>query len=243
MLKVGYSKLRKYRFAEFNNSKHPLMPRKIDEDEYIEINFIDSGSTFNVSLIYLIENEELLAIKKPHETDENTQKLVQREIRNYTNINHRLSPKLYNFSEEEKLTIIFQLLSFINYLHSHEHHFIYRDLKPSNIMIDENKTVVIIDFDRIITKKGQENNESNTINFASVFCAPEISLANFDEKCDIYSIGQMIYYLLNEETPNLSTTTNFKFDEISEIYKKCTNIKPEQRPSIRELIDYFCHFV
>lgn len=30
---------------------------------------------------------------------------------------------------------------------------IYRDLKPNNVMIDENKTAVLIDFDRLIEKK------------------------------------------------------------------------------------------
>ena len=53
--------------------------------------------------------------------------------------------KEYHFSVEEKYTIILQIMLSIVFLHLNG--YIYRDLKPSNIMIDSNKTAILIDFD------------------------------------------------------------------------------------------------
>ena len=47
----------------------------------------------------------------------------------------------------EIITMIFELMHAIKYLHDSD--LIYRDLKPDNIMIDSDKTVILIDFDKI----------------------------------------------------------------------------------------------
>ena len=123
--------------------------------------------------MYHIEYEELFVIKKPNYSDHEVNKLKKREISNYLNMNHPLIPKFigktkYNgyliieyingdtlndinlseFSKEDKIKIIFELLLIIQYLHSKE--YVYRDLKPNNVIIDNNKTAILIDFDRMI---------------------------------------------------------------------------------------------
>ena len=47
----------------------------------------------------------------------------------------------------EIITMIFDLMHAIKYLHDCD--LIYRDLKPDNIMIDSDKTVILLDFDKI----------------------------------------------------------------------------------------------
>lgn len=90
--------------------------------------------------------------------------------------------------------IIIELMFIIDYLHQNE--FIYRDLKPDNIMIDNNKTAVLIDFDRMI-KFDDASNVKTTI-FTS-YTAPEVNELKFFEKCDIYSLGKIIKYLTNSD--------------------------------------------
>lgn len=51
-------------------------------------------------------------------------------------------------SYDDRINIIFEILIVIQCFH--ERHYIYRDLKPNNIMINENKMVVLIDLDRLI---------------------------------------------------------------------------------------------
>ena len=53
-----------------------------------------------------------------------------------------------HLTKDEKITILFELMITLEFLH--RNHFIYRDLKPNNVIIDKNKTIVLIDFDRMI---------------------------------------------------------------------------------------------
>ena len=126
----------------------------------------------------------------------------------------------------------------INYLH--EKKFIYRDLKPNNIMIDESKTVYIIDFDRMI----DNDNDQHTTDFSLTFAAPEINKNEFTDKNDIYSIGQMIYYIMCEKKYECEAQDNIyekygKNEHFVSIYKSCINVEANQRPSISDLLFEF----
>ena len=92
-------------------------------------------------------------------------------------------------SSEEKVKIILQLIKIFEFLHCN--HYIYRDLKPNNIMID--KEVVLIDFDQMIKYDSNFDDEFHTNQLNEGFTiAPEINTNDFSFECDIYSIGQTI---------------------------------------------------
>ncbi|KAK8838077.1 hypothetical protein M9Y10_036028 [Tritrichomonas musculus] len=102
-------------------------------------------------------------------------------------------------------------------------------------MIDQDKTVISIDFDRMIkTTNGSDDDEyEHTADFGSDFVAPEIGNGIVSDKCDIYSIGQMIKYII------ASNETNNNDSQIEEIYEMCTQENYKQRPSIDELFHLF----
>lgn len=91
-----------------------------------------------------------------------------------------------------------QLCELFGYLHGFKPQpIIYRDLKPSNVMIDEQDNIRLIDFG--IARKYREERIADTIQLGTVgFAAPEQYLnRQTDERTDLYTLGAMMYYLLS----------------------------------------------
>ncbi|GIP32673.1 serine/threonine-protein kinase [Paenibacillus sp. J2TS4] len=91
-----------------------------------------------------------------------------------------------------------QLCELFDYLHNFKPRpIIYRDLKPSNVMIDEQNNVRLIDFG--IARNYNEERTADTVQLGTVgFAAPEQFLnRQTDERTDLYTLGAMMYYLLS----------------------------------------------
>ena len=140
---------------------------------------------------------------------------------------------------DEKIKIIFEIILTISYLHNNG--FVYRDLKPNNIIIDNNKNAVLIDFDRMVLNDEINDEKQRTIDFNSIFAAPEINYGEVIFENDIYSIGQIIYFIINEKSPSHSKKTKIfeKNIEFRQIYYRCTSENIKNRPSISQLIEIF----
>lgn len=105
-----------------------------------------------------------------------------------------------NFSEKKAASIIHQIISAINHLHSKK--ITHRDLKPENIVFVETKTneifIKIIDFGTsIFFNDSPLKQEIGTIYYIS----PEVFKSNYNEKSDIWSCGVILYTLLSGHPP------------------------------------------
>jgi len=117
------------------------------------------------------------------------------------------------FKEDQVAYIAYQILSAVYFCHSSN--ILHRDLKPENILIESiNKNgyldVKLIDFG--IAKIFEKNKTENEIVGTSYYMAPEVLNGGHSEKCDLWSIGVIIYVLLNNQVP-------FEGDELEDIYK------------------------
>jgi serine/threonine protein kinase len=86
-----------------------------------------------------------------------------------------------------------QLCDLIHYLHSTNRPILYVDLKPDNIIL-AGMTLKLIDFGSAIYQDelGQSQNYYGTKGYA----APELYLqGQLDERCDVYGIGMLLYYM------------------------------------------------
>ena len=63
-----------------------------------------------------------------------------------------------------------------------------------------NNTIKIIDF-ASSTEFDRHNESLNTVIGTSYYTAPEVQDKHYDERCDVWSIGVILYILLSGKTP------------------------------------------
>ena len=106
------------------------------------------------------------------------------------------------FDEGKTAFIMNQLFKGILYCHTQK--VIHRDLKPENIMITKRENngclqIKIVDFGTAkIFEKGQS--QKNFVG-SSYYMAPEILNRKYNEKCDIWACGVIMYILLSGKPP------------------------------------------
>ena len=106
------------------------------------------------------------------------------------------------FNENYSAYVMFQILSAINYCHKMK--IIHRDLKPENILIIERDSngmprIKIADFGT--SKLVEKGHVQRKLVGSSYYIAPEVLKKHYDEKCDLWSCGVIMYILLSGRPP------------------------------------------
>ena len=123
--------------------------------------------------------------------------------------------KSKHFSEEQACKVMHQIFSGVNYCHKEG--ITHRDLKPENILIEEegsNFNIKLIDFGTSATVQVNEKLTKKT--GTSFYIAPEVLLGKYNEKCDVWSCGVIMYILLCGGPPFNGSTNNDIFFSILE---------------------------
>jgi calcium-dependent protein kinase len=150
-----------------------------------------------------------------------------------------------HLSENVGKYVMKQLLSAVAFCHKNG--IIHRDLKPENILLEEEEeakkeyfTIKVIDFGTSgKIKKGQKYNDVIGTPF---YIAPEVLKNKYDEKCDLWSCGVILYVMLCGEPPfygedddeiyNQILTTEVKFYQ-----KEWENISDDAKDLIKKLLN------
>ncbi len=103
--------------------------------------------------------------------------------------------------ESQVLDWAIQICTVLSYLHSRQPPIIFRDLKPSNVMVTLDGRVKLIDFG--IARTYKVGKLHDTISMGSEnYAAPEQwGQAQTDPRADIYSLGATMYHLLTNVPP------------------------------------------
>ena len=162
------------------------------------------------------------------------------------------------FDEVYSAYVMFQILSAINYCHGMK--IVHRDLKPENILIVERDKngmprIKIADFGT--SKMFEKGAVQRKLVGSSYYIAPEVLKKHYDEKCDIWSCGVIMYILLSGRPPfagdndreimdkvakgryDLETSP---FDSVSssskDLIKKLLVMDPKKRISAQEALNH-----
>jgi len=142
-----------------------------------------------------------------------------------------------------------QLCKALKYLHSLEPNpIIYRDMKPSNIILTGNGNLKLIDFG--IAREYKSQSEGDTVYIGTRgYAAPEqFGTGQTSAASDIYSLGITLHHLLtgkNPAEPPFGNKPIRYFDstlslEMEEIIQKCSMENASDRyRSVSELLDEF----
>ena len=142
-----------------------------------------------------------------------------------------------DYSERQLCVLFYQVFSGLVYLH--ENNIIHRDIKLENIMIsdiekdlqtkEEYFWIKIIDFGT--AKIFEKNKKEKTVIGSSYYIAPEVLKKKYNEKCDTWSIGVVLFMLItgiapfdgNNDKEIIKSIQKGKYDKNNKKLIKCSS--------------------
>ena len=158
------------------------------------------------------------------------------------------------YTEKECANIFKQILEAVNYLHAHG--VCHRDLKPENIMFStlaDDSSLKLIDFGLSRVLDGDKDTMKGAVG-TTFYMAPEVFTQKYNEKCDIWACGIILYIMLcgkppfysqdEEELKNkiCSMKYHFNYPEFKKVSQDAINliksilVGPEKRPSAADIL-------
>ena len=166
--------------------------------------FIDQAQRIEANEYFAREADTLAQLKHqaiPAITDRfelaNRHYLVMEYVEG-RNLEEELAARGEPLPEGLVIDIARQLCDVLAYLHGLVPPIIYRDMKPSNVMLNPNGRVVLVDFGIArLFKAARKGTMIGTLGFAP----PEQYQGQVDPRSDIYSLGATLHYVLTGRDP------------------------------------------
>ena len=145
------------------------------------------------------------------------------------------------FNSEATIEIAIQCCEVLEYLHELHPPVLYRDLKPSNLMLTPDGRIVFIDFGiaRISLPK-----DAATRVITAGYSPPEQYFGRPETRSDLYALGATLFHLLTGQRPKPITTSAPKsveanvMDSLDRLVQKLTGHNVEDRPASARQVRY-----
>jgi outer membrane protein assembly factor BamB/tRNA A-37 threonylcarbamoyl transferase component Bud32 len=138
-----------------------------------------------------------------------------------------------------------ELCDVLSFLHNHKpNQIIFRDMKPSNVMIDNHGHIMLVDFG--IAKQFQTGQKGTMIGTEG-YSPPEQYRGEATHLADIYALGATIHHLLTKKDPRLEPPFSFEerpisafnpdvSSEIEAVISRALSYEPKDRyPNVAEM--------
>lgn len=144
-------------------------------------------------------------------------------------------------SSEKVVCIAIHCCEVLDYLHNRQEPIIYRDLKPSNLMLTPDGQVIFIDFG--IARQFMPKEVATRVVTAG-YSPPEQYFGKPETRSDIYSLGATMSHLLTGMRPKPLTTCNpitlnaSVMQSLNTLIRKMTAHDVEDRPQSANAVRY-----
>lgn len=177
-----------------NQAPDPLVRQTIVQNFEREANILATLSHPSIPRIY------------DYFTLENRSYLVE-EFINGRDLESLLNQTDGMLPEEQVLDWAIQLCDVLSYLHNHKPDpIIFRDMKPSNVMVNQHNHIVLVDFG--IAKPFQTGQKGTMIGTEG-YSPPEQYRGEASIQADIYALGATLHHLLTRRDPRLEAPFSF----------------------------------
>lgn len=122
-------------------------------------------------------------------------------------------PNSGSLDEPTVLLYARSMLMAVNYIH--QIGIVHRDLKPENFLFGQSKSpedLKLVDFG-LSNKFSNKFQKLHSTVGTPYYIAPEVLKGNYDSKCDMWSIGVILFLMLSGEIP-------FYAENVNEVFKK-----------------------
>jgi serine/threonine protein kinase len=157
-------------------------------------------------------------------SDQNHHYLVMEFIDGIT-LEQKLKDAGGKLSESEVIDVALQVLDTLEYLHNLEPPVIYRDLKPSNVMLTPSDQVKLIDFG--IARLFQPLSNATMIGTQG-YAPPEQYRGKVEFRSDLYALGATMHHALSGRDPAIEPPFSFP---------PLRSLCPDVTPALCELVD------
>ncbi|SKC37871.1 serine/threonine-protein kinase [Maledivibacter halophilus] len=245
------------------------------DGKYEILDVIGSGGMSTVYLAKNVNLDTLWAIKQISKySNSKFDLLVEPNI--LKKLNHPALPRIFDIVEDEENIYIIEdyiegisldkkllrcgrlpekdiiqwgkeICDVLIYLHNtRPNPIIYRDMKPSNIILTNKNRIKLIDFGIAREYKDDSINDTAYIGTRGYAAPEQYGRSQSDVRTDIYSFGVTLYHLITGKSPKEAPFQERTIRELEEnisigmeyIILKCTRFDPQQRyQSVDELLE------
>jgi outer membrane protein assembly factor BamB/tRNA A-37 threonylcarbamoyl transferase component Bud32 len=137
------------------------------------------------------------------------------------------------FPVEQVVGWAIELCDVLDYLHTHKPEpIIFRDMKPSNVMINQHGRIVLIDFG---IAKAFQHGQKGTMMGTEGYSPPEQYRGEGSPVGDIYALGATLHHILTRKDPQKEPPFTFAERPIREFNPQ---VSPELEAVIKKALEY-----
>lgn len=237
-------------------------------DRYKILKLIGSGGMANVYLAHDMILDRDVAVKMlrmDFSNDPDFVRRFQREAYSVTSLSHPNIVSSYDVGEEEGLQYIvmeyvegetlkeyiqrhtpikpkkvLRIMEQLTAAIAHAHHFqiVHRDIKPQNILINEDGNVKVTDFGIATASTAATITQTNSVLGSVHYLSPEQARGGVaNKKSDIYSLGIVMFELLTGELPfSGESAVSIALKHLQSEVPPPTTINPEIPQSVENIV-------